>query len=234
MKVLLYIVIILNVILFIGCDSDDQMNIKLLEINPNPFQSAAVIRFHLCESGFVTLDVYDDNNPKNKIDTLFSQHLTAGNYITVLGKTDNMGVNMGPFYEDSIFHIQLTAANQTMSRKFQQMEYEEFDINLYLTRNYPNPFNDVTTIKFMVYNQENITIEIFNNKKHLVRLLVNDFFTTPGAYLVTWNGTDNQGNLLPSGVYYYKFTAGQITYTREMIILRMSDYKGYKYFDLPL
>ena len=74
-----------------------------------------------------------------------------------------------------------------------------------LFSNYPNPFNPETTISFDLANQCSVTIEVYNIKGQKVKTLAKDMFT-PGHHTVVWNGTDNKGKSVSSGVYFYRMS----------------------------
>ncbi|MCD4818287.1 MAG: carboxypeptidase regulatory-like domain-containing protein [Candidatus Cloacimonetes bacterium] len=86
--------------------------------------------------------------------------------------------------------------------------------------NYPNPFNPSTTISFETTNlHEDTRIEIFNLKGQLIRKLeiVN---VKLGINSVIWNGTDNNGKEVPSGIYLYKLKSGRFISTKKMILMK--------------
>lgn len=70
---------------------------------------------------------------------------------------------------------------------------------------YPNPFNPQTTIRFDLPKSCRICLQIYNAQGQLVRTLANDQ-EEAGHHRVIWNGEDEQGNPVESGVYLYKFT----------------------------
>jgi len=89
-----------------------------------------------------------------------------------------------------------------------------------LIGNYPNPFNPTTSIKFSLANDSRVSIEIYNLKGQKVKTLVNDNFTT-GTHSVTWNGDDNQGSKVTSGIYFYQLNSGgKYTSTKKMLLLK--------------
>lgn len=88
-----------------------------------------------------------------------------------------------------------------------------------LNGNYPNPFNPETTISFSLKEQSKVRIEIYNVLGKLVKTLVNDE-RPAGNYTAIWNGTDNGGRDVASGVYYYRMKAGKYSSTRKMIMLK--------------
>lgn len=89
-----------------------------------------------------------------------------------------------------------------------------------LIGNYPNPFNPTTTISFSVTQTSPfVTLEIFNLKGQKVKQLVNE--TLPaGSHSVIWNGTNDSGKSVTSGIYFYKMKTGSYTYTRKMILMK--------------
>ncbi len=89
-----------------------------------------------------------------------------------------------------------------------------------LTGNYPNPFNPETTISFSTTEStENTELSIYNLKGQKVKVLVNEKLSA-GQHSVVWNGKDDSGKSVSSGVYFYKLKAGSYTATRKMILLR--------------
>jgi len=88
-----------------------------------------------------------------------------------------------------------------------------------LAENYPDPFNAATTISYSVPQRGRVTISIYNVLGQQVRTLV-DGEQGPGVYTVTWDGTDDAGRAVASGVYLYRFEcAGQVA-TRKMVLLK--------------
>jgi len=86
------------------------------------------------------------------------------------------------------------------------------------SHNYPNPFNPSTTIRFNLKETHPVKVEIFNAKGQLVRELLNEA-KTAGEYDVLWNGTDNNGRSVASGIYLYKIQAGQYSNTKKMMLM---------------
>lgn len=88
-----------------------------------------------------------------------------------------------------------------------------------LEQNYPNPFNQVTTIEYNVPSSAQVTIEIFNMLGQKVRTLVNEN-KSAGTYRIEWNGNDETGQSASTGVYLYRFSAGDIVQTKKMLLLK--------------
>jgi len=88
-----------------------------------------------------------------------------------------------------------------------------------LKGNFPNPFNPETTIQYSVKENSPVSIEIFNVKGQKVRSLVNNV-KEAGEHTVVWNGTDDNGRAVSSGVYYFKMNAGKYSSTKKMIMMK--------------
>jgi photosystem II stability/assembly factor-like uncharacterized protein len=88
-----------------------------------------------------------------------------------------------------------------------------------LRQNYPNPFNPVTVIKYEIFETSVSTIRIFNASGEEVYTFINGF-RAPGIKEFSWYGTDNNGNSLPSGVYFYKLDTEKYSETKKMILVR--------------
>jgi uncharacterized repeat protein (TIGR02543 family) len=88
-----------------------------------------------------------------------------------------------------------------------------------LCSNYPNPFNPSTAIKFSVPQDELVTLAIYDMLGREVKTLLSEN-RKAGSYTVNWNGDDNRGHKVSSGVYIYKLTAGQNAAVKKMNLLK--------------
>jgi hypothetical protein len=84
-----------------------------------------------------------------------------------------------------------------------------------LIGNYPNPFNPETKIEYQLNDQQDVQIVIYNLKGEKVKT----FSNLAGESAIIWNGTDQQGNKIASGIYLYKI-AGSDNPPRKMILLK--------------
>ena len=90
----------------------------------------------------------------------------------------------------------------------------------YLSANYPNPFNPVTTINYSVKNAGNAKIDIYNIAGQHVYTLVDGYHAPGVSYQVTWNSS-NQSNIpISSGVYFYKMISGGFASEGRMTIVK--------------
>ena len=88
-----------------------------------------------------------------------------------------------------------------------------------LLNNYPNPFNPETNIAFSIKEAGNVIIEVYNMKGQLMKTLINEVKEN-GNYTITWNGKDNNGKNVSSGVYFYKMETRKYVSTKKMILMK--------------
>jgi hypothetical protein len=90
-----------------------------------------------------------------------------------------------------------------------------------LSQNYPNPFNPSTTIDYGVPEGEEVLVDlrIYELRGRLIRSLVREE-KMPGSYSVHWDGRDEMGRAVGSGVYFYRLEAGKSSLTKKMVVMR--------------
>jgi hypothetical protein len=88
-----------------------------------------------------------------------------------------------------------------------------------LLPNFPNPFNPETTIRFNTAKAEHVTIDIFNIRGQRVKTLLNEYVNS-GNHSIVWNGTNDNGQSVSSGVYFYRMKAGEYISVRRMILMK--------------
>ncbi len=92
---------------------------------------------------------------------------------------------------------------------------EAFD-SLY--ENFPNPFNPTTTIKYSLKESKHTKLVIYNSLGQVIRTLVNDV-QDAGVHTIQWNGCDDYGLNVASGLYFYRLKAGSYLKTRRMMLI---------------
>ncbi len=88
-----------------------------------------------------------------------------------------------------------------------------------LHQNFPNPFNPTTDIRFRIADFEFVELKIFDINGREVRTLLAEN-KAAGLYTVTWDGVDQFGNSVSSGVYLYRIETGGLSTTKKMILIR--------------
>jgi len=89
-----------------------------------------------------------------------------------------------------------------------------------LTQNYPNPFNPETNISFNLPDAEKVTLTIFNIAGQKIADLVVGERRNAGSYTVKWNGKDQYGNEVASGIYVYRLKAGNVIESKKMMLVK--------------
>ena len=88
-----------------------------------------------------------------------------------------------------------------------------------LEQNYPNPFNPTTIIRYQLSESSDVELTIYNQLGQRVKTLVTE--TQPvGMYQTEWNGQNEMGRRVSSGIYFYRLNAGSFSETRKMSLLR--------------
>ncbi len=153
---------------------------------------------------------------------IFNETLSSGNWIE---RTVNLSA-----YEGQTIYIAFRHYNVTdmfyikLDDVWVGNTTSESDLTVSLTgnrlnANYPNPFNPETSINFTVANEGLVSIEIFNSKGQRVKTLVNENYPK-GNYKVAWQGQDDSGRNVGSGLYFYRMKSGSYTATRKMILMK--------------
>ena len=88
-----------------------------------------------------------------------------------------------------------------------------------LSQNYPNPFNPLTQIAFTLPEPDLVSLTIYDVLGRSVFRLVNQRLEK-GYHQYTWNGSDGEGRMVPSGVYFYQLKSGSMTQSRKMVLLK--------------
>lgn len=85
--------------------------------------------------------------------------------------------------------------------------------------NYPNPFRGQTVIKYALPKDAHVTLEIYDISGRKVKTLVNGF-EKAGWKTAVWNGTNDKGEKVKSGIYFYRMKAGEFLKTRKMVYVK--------------
>ena len=88
-----------------------------------------------------------------------------------------------------------------------------------LHQNIPNPFNPTTLIRFELPARARVKLHVFDVQGRLVKTLVDDELQA-GGQEIAWNGRDNKGRSVASGVYFYRLETPHTLVSRKMVLLR--------------
>jgi len=90
----------------------------------------------------------------------------------------------------------------------------------YMLENYPNPFNPSTTIELSIREESKVELSIYNMKGQKINTLLNNQITS-GKHSIVWNGEDNSGKKVGSGVYFYQLNVnGETKSAKKCLLLK--------------
>lgn len=92
-------------------------------------------------------------------------------------------------------------------------------VSFELRQNFPNPFNPATQIGYDVPEEVRVNLSVYNVLGQRVRTLVNDN-VQPGRYTAVWDGKNDVGRQVSSGLYFYRLEAGKFVRTNKMLLIK--------------
>jgi hypothetical protein len=111
------------------------------------------------------------------------------------------------------FRVRVDGTTEAPSVVALPKEYE-------LAQNYPNPFNPTTVIRFALPKESPVTLEIYNILGVKVRTLIAGETMNAAVHSRVWDGRDDAGLSVPSGIYFYRLHAGEFVASRKMTLLK--------------
>ncbi|HPN39159.1 MAG TPA: T9SS type A sorting domain-containing protein [Melioribacteraceae bacterium] len=229
---------------FIGSSDkhgSDFMDMSLFRMNYNGVKKWAVYKeaynnydygtdiLELENGSFLAVGNSKKDNYNNDILIVYIDSLgtTKWNYIIDMGKNEWVNniirINENKFmligytnskdnYIDDIF-ITYFETNTT------NVNGESYLPKDYLYNNYPNPFNPSTTINYSIAEASEVKLRIFDVTGQIVKELVNEYKNS-GFYSVFWEGKNDRGDFVASGVYYCLLTAGNRSFINKLALIK--------------
>jgi len=119
-----------------------------------------------------------------------------------------------PNFTDAAYFTRLAggAVNVEDDRKFIPSEYS-------LEQNYPNPFNPTTEIRFSIPEASRVSLKIYDVAGREVKTMIDEDFSA-GVHSSKWDGRNDRNELVPSGVYFYRLTAGTFVEVKKALLLK--------------
>ena len=211
-------------------DMYDEMQNK---INVNTIEYANQIGFTIAPVGIAWQEVLKDKNYP-----LHYLHMSDWNHPSLRGSylmacviyatifTENI-VDL-PYHaglpDDEAEYFQSVASSIVMDDldlwlDVKNEDHKDHSIELEMKQNYPNPFNLSTTIQYGLDNDSHIRLDIYDIKGKLISTL-QDKNQTQGWHSVTWNGTNQSGEVAPSGPYISRVTSDNQVKTTKLMLLK--------------
>ena len=94
------------------------------------------------------------------------------------------------------------------------------DHSFVLEQNYPNPFNPTTVIQYSIDERVRVTLRIYDAAGRFVSTLVDEVRAPGVVHSAIWGGTNESGQEMPSGVYFYRMTTGNAVFTKKLVLLK--------------
>jgi len=154
-------------------------------------------------------------------------HNSGTNWKTVFWTVDWLALSFYSPDTSSIYHWGLTDVGNLLGNVLEWFgapvlgtkEEVKLPKAYSLKQNFPNPFNPTTSIEYALPEKGLVKLSIYNMLGQEVRTLVNTV-QDANSYRVVWNGLDNSGKMVPSGIYFYTINANNFTATKKMVFLK--------------
>jgi len=196
--------------------SEDPCSVNLLSLTANSKQDGVVISWELSKNTrLCTLERKLKGNHSWKRIATDIKPVETGN--TRKYSYLDKNVEIGQEYD-----YRILASDETMKLKevgFITIKYSPQPKVAQLLPNYPNPFNPTTNIRFVLPERQKVNIRIYDVNGHLIKVLI-DTVMPRGYNSVTWDGRDEHGNIVSSGIYFCQLKTKGFKQTRKMVLLR--------------
>jgi len=141
------------------------------------------------------------------------EDLTYSNTELLTAGTDGLPLGDLNWYPDK------RAEWENIETSIETVESKVLPADFLLYQNFPNPFNPETTIKFSLKKNADIKLVVYNMLGQKVRTLI-DKKMTAGSHSAIWNGQDDGGNLMASGIYYYRLESDAFSLAQKMVLVK--------------
>ena len=132
--------------------------------------------------------------------------------------TDNWKLETGIYYY-RLAEVDLSGTKTYYGPMLVEYGGRDLPLSYRLEKAYPNPFGQMTNIKYQIVKSGQVSLKIYNIAGQEVRTLA-DGIQPAGHYSLPWDGKDSQGQKAANGVYLYKMTSGDFSATGKVMILR--------------
>ena len=146
----------------------------------------------------------------------FEVYLIDKNALKSIDLREISRYEFSPVANISKFEI-LIGRKQAIDKEIKNLLPEKFSLG----NNYPNPFNPETTIPIQLPEKLNISLRVYNILGQCVRTIVNNRVMDAGKYNITFDGKDQSGRILPTGIYIYRIETDKFkNHAKKMIMIK--------------
>ena len=190
-------------------------------VDPN----GTAVEYEVCVTVAAPFDQFCDNNGTSTAQFVPLADIAA--YIDSLNQAAGTGVvltlNWTVFASDGVNETEASDGPRTVTFDAGWVLSVDEEMGIpdvfALHQNYPNPFNPVTTIRFDVPQENHIRMDIYNILGQRVRTLVNSDMQA-GYHTIRWNGTNDMGKPLSSGMYIYRIHSSEFTSVKKLVLMK--------------
>ncbi len=172
------------------------------------------------------VNLYYRNNGNGRVTAVLLRNPFQENSKIPAGNGSLLRIPVTGLAQDATPSVRLDAAklSDPNANKIEVSGISPLPRSFALEQNYPNPFNASTVIAFSLDEANAARIEtrldIFNVLGQKIKTLHNGELPAQGSFSFTWDGTDNDGNGVASGVYFYRLSIGDKHESRKMVLLK--------------
>jgi hypothetical protein len=161
--------------------------------------TVAVLHFTVNDPSMKTVDfdAFSTESPAHSLSYIYNENVDGAPYVR----------EISPEFTGSNVALNSQVTGATLPTEFA------------LSQNVPNPFNPTTQVSFSLPKASHVNLTIYNVLGQQVKTLV-DKDLAAGVQNVEWDGTDNVGRTVASGVYFYRLNAGEFQATKKMLMLK--------------
>lgn len=167
--------------------------------------------------------------PLNEVDSIFTQINVMNTLLEIeeIGRSticlENFPENIRRLNPKNVQEFQIESQNllgNLFGVSGEELTNETLPAYATLNGNYPNPFNPTTSISFSIPNESKVSLDVYNIKGQKVKTLVNNDLGI-GNHSIVWNGVDESGKSVSSGVYFYKLSVnGKSKAVKKCLMLK--------------
>jgi len=207
---------------FTGDISEDGDNVEAYEGTLVKIENATLISINSYDATFD-----DGSGPCLVDDDFISANFFINRndgYLYAFGDTlrpgDKIDMIQGVFlFSFGSYKIEVRDASDYGSSVGVDANFVRIPLSYKLEQNFPNPFNPETRIYFEIPDAQQVKVVIYNMLGQKVRTLINDGFN-PGFHIINWDGCDDSGNIVPTGIYIYRIKAGSFIASKKMMMMK--------------
>ena len=118
-----------------------------------------------------------------------------------------------------VYDLKLIAGEESFVLQMVNDILADIPVQYSLGQNYPNPFNPITKLKYFLPEDGNVEVYIYDLNGKIVKSIMSQY-KTAGFHSIIWNSLNNDGNSMPSGIYFCSVTFNNISKSIKMAFLK--------------